>query len=116
MFSMFVSMGNTRQCMAYQLCRSLRTVWLWFWIYCLYALSLYIADGEHKTAHYAIATGFMALGMMLPGMVAGWIQDHIGYTNFFIWVCICTIPGIVASIMVKNKIDPSFGRKKINRS
>jgi len=54
--------------------------------------------------------------MMLPGMVAGWIQDHIGYTNFFIWVCICTIPGIVASIMVKNKIDPSFGRKKINRS
>ena len=85
-----------------------------FTAYMLYLI--YIADGEHKTAHYAIATGFMALGMMLPGMVAGWIQDHIGYTNFFIWVCICTIPGIVASIMVKNKIDPSFGRKKINRS
>ncbi|MGL5261125.1 MAG: MFS transporter [Bacteroides sp.] len=81
-----------------------------FTAYMLYLI--YIAEGEHKTAHYAIATGFMALGMMLPGMIAGWIQDHIGYTNFFIWVCICTIPGIVASFLVKNKIDPDFGRKK----
>ncbi len=80
-----------------------------FTAYMLYLI--YIADGEHKTAHYAIATGFMALGMMLPGMVAGWIQEMIGYTNFFIWVCICTIPGIVASILVKNKINPAFGKK-----
>ena len=74
---------------------------------------IYIAEGEHKTAHYAIGTGFMALGMMIPGMVAGWIQDNIGYTNFFIWVCICTIPGIIASFLVKNRIDDKFG-KKIN--
>ena len=45
---------------------------------------IYIAEGEHKTAHYAIGTGFMALGMMIPGMPAGWIQEHLGYTNFFI--------------------------------
>lgn len=81
-----------------------------FTAYMLYLI--YIADGEHKTAHYAIGTGFMALGMMLPGMAAGWIQETIGYTSFFIWVCICTIPGIIAAIMVKNKIEPSFGKKE----
>jgi PAT family beta-lactamase induction signal transducer AmpG len=61
---------------------------------------IYIADGEHKTAHYAIGTGFMALGMMLPGMAAGAIQDLIGYKWFFIWVCLCTLPGIAASVLV----------------
>jgi MFS transporter, PAT family, beta-lactamase induction signal transducer AmpG len=81
-----------------------------FTAYMLYLI--YIAAGEHKTAHYAIATGFMALGMMLPGMIAGWIQETLGYTNFFIWVCVCTIPGILASILVKKQIDPEFGRKK----
>jgi len=80
-----------------------------FTAYMLYLI--YVADGEHKTAHYAIGTGFMALGMMLPGMAAGWIQETIGYTNFFIWVCICTIPGIIAALMVRNKIDPEFGKK-----
>lgn len=73
---------------------------------------IYIAEGEHKTAHYAIATGFMALGMMLPGMSAGWIQETIGYTSFFIWVCVATLPGIFASILVKNNIEPEFGMKK----
>ena len=80
-----------------------------FTAYMLYLI--YIAEGEHKTAHYAIGTGFMALGMMLPGMAAGWIQDTIGYTPFFIWVCICTLPGILASVLVRNKIDPAFGKK-----
>lgn len=80
-----------------------------FTAYMLYLI--YIAEGENKTAHYAIGTGFMALGMMIPGMVAGWIQEQVGYTNFFIWVCICTIPGILASILVKKKIDPAFGKK-----
>lgn len=78
--------------------------------YMLYLI--YIAEGEHKTAHYAIGTGFMALGMMLPGMAAGWIQDHIGYTLFFAWVCLCTIPGIIASIMIRNRLDDSFGKKR----
>lgn len=73
---------------------------------------IYIADGEHKTAHYAIGTGFMALGMMIPGMPAGWIQETLGYTHFFIWVCICTIPSIIVSWMVRNKIDASFGKKR----
>lgn len=79
-----------------------------FTAYTLYLI--YIAEGEHKTAHYAIGTGFMAMGMMLPGMVAGWIQEYIGYTNFFIWVCLCTLPGIIASLLVRNKIAPGFGK------
>ena len=80
-----------------------------FTAYMLYLI--YIAEGEHKTAHYAIGTGFMALGMMLPGMAAGWIQDTVGYTPFFVWVCLCTLPGILASVLVRKKIDPAFGRK-----
>ena len=81
-----------------------------FTAYMLYLI--YIAEGEHKTAHYAIGTGFMALGMMIPGMPAGWIQEHLGYTNFFIWVCICTLPGIVASFMIRNRLEDSFGKKQ----
>ncbi len=70
---------------------------------------IYVSVGEHKTAHYAIATGFMALGMMIPGMFSGWIQEILGYQNFFIWVCISTIPGFVILRFVK--IDPEFGKK-----
>lgn len=71
-----------------------------------------VADGEFKTAHYAIGTGFMALGMMLPGMIAGWLQEMMGYTTFFWWVCFCTLPGILAAIIVRKKIDPEFGINK----
>ena len=75
---------------------------------------IYIADGEHKTAHYAIGTGFMALGMMLPGMAAGAIQDLIGYKWFFIWVCLCTLPGIAASVLVSRRLPADYG-KKVNK-
>jgi PAT family beta-lactamase induction signal transducer AmpG len=68
-----------------------------------------VADGEHKTAHYAICTGFMALGMMLPGMVSGWIQQHLGYQNFFIWACISTLPAFAMTALVR--IPSEFGRK-----
>jgi PAT family beta-lactamase induction signal transducer AmpG len=70
---------------------------------------IYVADGQYKTAHYAIATGIMALGMMLPGMFSGWLQEIIGYQNFFVWVIICTIPGILVVAFLK--IDPEFGKK-----
>jgi PAT family beta-lactamase induction signal transducer AmpG len=68
-----------------------------------------VADGEHKTAHYAICTGFMALGMMLPGMVSGWIQQALGYQQFFIWACISTLPAFVMTMLVR--IPAEFGRK-----
>ena len=70
---------------------------------------IYISEGEFKTAHFAIATGLMALGMMLPGMISGWIQEQLGYLNFFVWVCISTIPAFIITKFVK--IDPLFGKK-----
>ncbi|WP_281225870.1 MFS transporter [Flavobacterium aquiphilum] len=71
---------------------------------------IYVAEGESKTAHYAIATGFMALGMMLPGMASGFIQEYLGYGNFFIWVFIATIPGLILSQFLNYPAD--FGKKK----
>ena len=68
-----------------------------------------VADGEHKTAHYAICTGLMALGMMVPGMYSGRIQEYLGYQNFFIYVIFMTIPAFIMAALVK--IDPEFGKK-----
>jgi PAT family beta-lactamase induction signal transducer AmpG len=70
---------------------------------------IYISDGEHKTAHYAITTGFMALGMMIPGMISGWLQELIGYQHFFIWVILATIPAFIITKFLN--IDPDFGKK-----
>ena len=69
-----------------------------------------VSEGEYKTAHYAICTGIMALGMMMPGMFSGWLEDQIGYQNFFLWVIASTIPGFIVAALVK--IDPGYGRKK----
>jgi PAT family beta-lactamase induction signal transducer AmpG len=67
------------------------------------------ADGPHKTAHYAICTGFMALSMMLPGMWSGWLQQQLGYVNFFIWVLVATIPSLAMAALIK--IPDHFGQK-----
>jgi PAT family beta-lactamase induction signal transducer AmpG len=69
-----------------------------------------VADGEHKTAHYALCTGFMALGMMLPGMVSGKLQHFLGYQYFFIWACISTLPAFLMTALVD--IRPGFGKKQ----
>jgi PAT family beta-lactamase induction signal transducer AmpG len=76
--------------------------------YLLYMLR--IAQGEHRTAHYAICTGFMALGMMVPGMWSGWLQDHIGYKAFFVWVMVATVPSFLVSLWIPLEAD--FGRRK----
>jgi PAT family beta-lactamase induction signal transducer AmpG len=70
---------------------------------------LYFANGPHPTAHYAICTGFMALGMMIPGMWSGWLVDHVGYRHFFLWVICCALPGLFLALRLK--VDPSFGKK-----
>lgn len=82
-----------------------------FTAYMLYMI--YISEGEHKTAHYAICTGFMALGMMVPGMFSGWLQEIIGYQHFFVWVVIATIPTFIAASFIR--IDPEFGKKKTEK-
>ena len=70
---------------------------------------VYISQGKYSTTHYAICTGLMALGMMIPGMIAGYMQETLGYTNFFVWVCICTIPPFFIAPLLK--IDKEFGVK-----
>lgn len=78
-----------------------------FTAYMLYLI--YFSEGEHKTTHYAICTGFMALGMMLPGMASGWLQDTIGYRHFFVWTIICCVATIAVCAFIR--IDPNFGKK-----
>ena len=68
-----------------------------------------ISDGPYKTAHYAIATGIMALGMMIPGMLSGRLQEMLGYQNFFLWIIVSTIPGLIVPALVR--IDKDFGRR-----
>ena len=68
------------------------------------------SEGEYKTVHYAISTGIMALGMMVPAMASGWLQEQLGYQNYFLWVMAATIPGFIVTALVK--IDPEFGKKK----
>ncbi|MFC3417265.1 MFS transporter [Algoriphagus hitonicola] len=70
---------------------------------------IYLAEGLFKTAHYALATGFMAMGMMLPGMLSGYMQEWLGYSGFFVWVVIATIPGILIAYWAKYPKD--FGKK-----
>jgi len=81
-----------------------------FTAYMLYMLH-YVGESKYKTAEFAIGTSLMALGMMLPGMISGKMLEHFGsYQHFFIYVILCSIPGIIAIKFLK--IDPAFGLKK----
>ena len=71
---------------------------------------MYFARGEHQTSHYAISTGIMALGMMLPGMISGMLQESMGYRTFFIWVIACCAVTCVVSAIIK--YEPDFGKKQ----
>ncbi|WP_088342100.1 MFS transporter [Robiginitalea sediminis] len=70
---------------------------------------IYIADGPAKTAHYAIATGFMALGMMVPGMISGYMQQWLGYGGFFVWVVLAALP--VLLLMRRIHYPADYGKK-----
>lgn len=75
---------------------------------------MYFADGPYKTSHYAICTAFMALGMMLPGMAAGWIKEVLlgnSYSNFFFWVLGCNLATWAVTFLVRRHIDPAYGAK-----
>lgn len=80
-----------------------------FTAYMMYMM--YFSDGEYKTSHYAICTGFMALSMMIPGMFAGYIQEAIGYQNFFWMVIACCLATVCVTIFVRRKVDPEYGKK-----
>ena len=80
-----------------------------FTAYMLYLI--YFSEGEFKTAHYSLCTAFMALSMMIPGMVAGYIQEAIGYTDFFIFVMICCLVTVFVTMSVK--VDSEYGKKQL---
>lgn len=80
-----------------------------FTAYMLYMM--YFSEGEFKTSHYAICTAFMALSMMIPGLFAGFIQEAIGYINFFWMVIICCVATVVITIFADRRIDPEYGKK-----
>ena len=79
-----------------------------FSAYILYLI--YYSQGEHKTAHYALCTAFMALSMMIPGLFAGALQEAVGYQTFFLIVVGCCAMTYIVSALLK--IDPDFGKKK----
>ncbi len=74
---------------------------------------MYFADGPFKTSHYAICTAFMALGMMLPGMWSGWLQELIGYNHFFIWTLMCCIATWLVTALIK--VNPNYGKKQTDK-
>jgi PAT family beta-lactamase induction signal transducer AmpG len=78
--------------------------------YMLYML--YLARGEHQTSFYAICTGFMTLGLILPGSLAGYPLERLGYTGFFVWILIATIPSFVVTWIVYQQLDPRFGQRE----
>ena len=81
-----------------------------FSAYMLYLI--YYSQGEHKTAHYALCTAFMALSMMIPGLFAGALQESVGYRAFFVIVVVCCVMTYIVSGQLK--IDPEFGKKQEN--
>ena len=78
-----------------------------FTAYMLYLI--YFSAGEFKTAHYSLCTAFMALSMMLPGLVAGYLQEAVGYTKFFGFVMVCCLVTVFVTMLLK--VDPEYGKK-----
>ena len=78
-----------------------------FTAYMLYLI--YFSDGEFKTAHYSLCTAFMALSMMIPGMVAGYVQEALGYTKFFAFVMVCCLVTVFVTSLLK--VEPEYGKK-----
>ena len=78
-----------------------------FTAYMLYMM--YFAQGEYTTSHYSLCTAFMALSMMLPGMLAGYIQEIMGYQMFFWIVIICCFATFAVTALVK--VDDKYGMK-----
>lgn len=74
-----------------------------FTAYLLYMM--HFSEGEFKTSHYAICTAFMAMSMMIPGIFAGWLQEAVGYTGFFITVMICCSATIFVTSLAQRRLS-----------
>jgi PAT family beta-lactamase induction signal transducer AmpG len=58
-----------------------------------------LAPGKYKTAHFAFGTALMALGVMIPSTLSGFIQVAMGYAPFFVFVIVASIPSVIATIL-----------------
>lgn len=74
--------------------------------------TLWLAQGKHKTAHYAFATALWAFSMMIPGSIAGKVQGMLGYPMFFLFITLCGIPAFLVAAFLR--YDPLFGKKQEN--
>ena len=80
-----------------------------FTAYMMYMM--FFSEGEFKTSHYAICTSFMALSMILPGLVAGYIQEAIGYQHFFWMVIACSVATFFVTFLARRIVDANYGKK-----
>lgn len=80
-----------------------------FTAYMLYMM--YFSEGEYTTSHYAICTAFMAMSMMIPGMFAGYLQEALGYQNFFWMVIACCIATVIVTFFIRRNLNPEYGKK-----
>ena len=69
------------------------------------------SEGPLKTSHYAICTGFMALSMLLPGAIAGYLQEALGYRGFFWMVMACCLATVIVTLLARKSIEPDYGKK-----
>ena len=70
------------------------------------------AEGPLKTSHYAICTGFMALSMLLPGSVAGYLQESLGYVGFYVLVMVCCVATVAVALYARSRVPAEYGRVK----
>jgi len=109
--AVFIYLAHTRPASLalIQLCIAIEQFGYGFGFTAYLMYMIYLARGQHQTAHYAICTGFMALGMMIPGMWSGWLQDHVGYPRFFLWVILATVPSFLVTLGIP--LEGAFGKK-----
>jgi PAT family beta-lactamase induction signal transducer AmpG len=70
---------------------------------------MFFSEGSYKTAHYAICTAFMALGMNIPTLLSGYLQKCLGYPNFFLWIMACMVLTFIAVALIK--VDKDYAKK-----
>lgn len=107
----YLSMAPTANLVIISVCVAIEQFGYGFGFTAYMLFMMYIAEGEFKTSHYAICTAFMALSMMIPGMFAGYIQEALGYADFFWLVIACCLFTVTVTYFVMRRVDPHYGKK-----
>ena len=66
---------------------------------------IYYNRGEFRTSHYAIASALMTLSLMIPGLMAGSLEEALGYRRFFLLslILIAVTWGVAAIVRTKEQ-------------